>query len=56
MVEVHDRYLAELTSECGAALTLLLARGAILTEAYAIRRMMVIRVIQMLYRLCGPPR
>ena len=40
----------------GAALALLHARGAMRVEAYEIRRMMIIRVIQMLYRLAGPPR
>ena len=42
--------------ECGAALALLHARGALREIAYLERRMMIIRIVQMLSRLCGPPR
>ncbi len=52
----HYSYALGSAMECGAALALLHARGALRTEAYEIRRMMIIRVIQMLYRLAGPPR
>jgi four helix bundle protein len=52
----HYSYALGSAMECGAALALLHANGAIRTEAYEIRRMMIIRVIQMLYRLAGPPR
>ncbi len=52
----HYSYALGSASECGAALALLHACGALRAEAYEIRRIMIIRVIQMLYRLCGPPR
>ena len=52
----HYSYALGSAMECGAALALLHARGALRAEAYEIRRMMIIRVIQMLYRLAGPPR
>ena len=52
----HYSYALGSASECGAALALLHARGVLRTEAYAMRRMTIIRVIQMLSRLCGPPR
>ena len=52
----HYSYALGSAMECGAALALLHAGGALHAEAYEIRRMMIIRVIQMLYRLCGPPR
>ncbi len=52
----HYSYALGSAMECGAALALLHARGALRVEAYEIRRMMIIRVIQMLYRLAGPPR
>ena len=52
----HYSYALGRAMECGAALALLHARGALRVEAYEIRRMTIIRVIQMLYRLAGPPR
>ncbi len=52
----HYSYALGSAMECGAPLALLHARGALRAEAYEIRRMMIIRVIQMLYRLAGPPR
>jgi four helix bundle protein len=52
----HYSYALGSAMECGAALALLHARGALRAETYEIRRMMIIRVIQMLYRLVGPPR
>jgi four helix bundle protein len=52
----HYSYALGSASECGAALALLHACGALRAEAYAIRRAMIIRVIQMLSRLCVPPR
>ncbi len=52
----HYSYALGSAMECDAALALLHARGALGIEAYEIRRMMIIRVIQMLYRLAGPPR
>jgi len=52
----HYGYALGSAMECGAALALLHSRGALGVEAYEIRRMMIIRVIQMLSRLCGPPR
>ena len=52
----HYGYALGSASECGAALALLHACGALRAEAYAIRRVTIIRVIQMLSRLCGPPR
>jgi four helix bundle protein len=52
----HYNYALGSASECGAALALLYACGALRAEAYAIRRAMIIRVIQMLSRLCGPPQ
>ncbi len=52
----HYGYALGSAMECGAALALLHARGALRVEAYEIRRAMIIRVIQMLSRLCGPPR
>jgi four helix bundle protein len=52
----HYSYALGSAMECGAALALLFARGALRDIAYLERRMMIIRVIQMLYRLAGPPR
>ena len=52
----HYSYAKGSAMECGAALALLLACGAFQIVAYQERRMMIIRVIQMLSRLCGPPR
>ena len=52
----HYNYALGSAMECGAALTLLFARGAIREVAYQERRMMIIRIVQMLSRLCGPPR
>ena len=52
----HYSYALGSASECGAALALLHACGAMRDVAYLERRMMIIRVIQMLYRLAGPPR
>ncbi len=52
----HYGYALGSAMECGAALALLHARGAIRDIAYLERRMMIIRVVQMLSRLCGPPR
>ena len=52
----HYSYALGSAMECGAALALLHARGALREIAYQERRMMIIRVIQMLYRLAGPPR
>ena len=52
----HYSYALGSAMECGAALALLHARGALREIAYLERRMMIIRVIQMLYRLSGPPR
>lgn len=52
----HYGYALGSAMECGAALALLHARGVLGVVAYEIRRAMIIRVIQMLSRLCGPPR
>ena len=52
----HYSYALGSAMECGAALALLHARGALREVAYQERRMMIIRVVQMLSRLCGPPR
>ena len=52
----HYGYALGSAMECGAALALLHARGALGEIAYLERRMIIIRVIQMLSRLCGPPR
>jgi four helix bundle protein len=52
----HYSYALGSASECGAALALLHACSALREIAYLERRMMIIRVIQMLYRLDGPPR
>ncbi len=52
----HYSYALGSAMECGAALALLYARGAIRDIAYLERRMMIIRIVQMLSRLCGPPR
>ena len=52
----HYSYAKGSAMECGAALALLHASGALQIVAYQERRMMIIRVIQMLSRLCGPPR
>ena len=52
----HYSYAKGSAMECGAALTLLHACGALREVAYLERRKMIIRVIQMLSRLCGPPR
>jgi four helix bundle protein len=52
----HYSYALGSAMECGAALALLHARGAIGVVAYQERRMMIIRIVQMLSRLCGPPR
>jgi len=52
----HYSYALGSAMECGAALALLHAHGALREIAYLERRMMIIRVIQMLSRLCGPPR
>jgi len=51
----HYSYAKGSTMECGAALALLNARGALRETAYLERRMMLIRIVQMLSRLCGPP-
>ena len=52
----HYGYALGSAMECGAALALLHARGALFEIAYLERRMMIIRIVQMLSRLCGPPR
>ncbi len=52
----HYSYALGSAMECGAALALLHARGAIRDIAYLERRMMIIRIVQMLSLLCGPPR
>ena len=52
----HYSYALGSASECGAALALLHARGALREITYLERRMMIIRIVQMLSRLCGPPR
>ncbi len=52
----HYSYALGSAMECGAALAIVHANGALRTDAYELRRMMIIRVIQMLYRLAGPPR
>ena len=52
----HYSYAKGSAMECGAALALLHACGALQVVAYQERRMMIIRVIQMLSHLCGPPR
>ena len=52
----HYGYARGSAMECGAALALLHARGALSVKAHEIRRSMIIRIIQMLARLCGPPR
>ena len=51
----HYSYALGSAMECGAALALLHARGALRDIAYLERRMMIIRIVQMLSRLCGPP-
>ena len=43
-------------TECAAALELLHCAGILSEAAYRERRELVIRVVQMLSRLCGPPR
>ena len=52
----HYSYALGSAMECGAALALLHARGALREIAYLERRMMIIRIVQMLSRLCGPPQ
>jgi four helix bundle protein len=52
----HYGYALGSASECGAALALMHACGALRAEAYAIRRAMIIRIVQMLSRLTSPPR
>src|SRR5512141_2378527 len=52
----HYSYALGSASECGAALALLHVRGAIRDIAYLERRMTIIRIVQMLSRLTGPPR
>ena len=52
----HYSYSRGSAMECGAALALLHAQGALHEAAYQERRMMIIRIVQMLSRLCGPPR
>jgi four helix bundle protein len=52
----HYSYALGSAMECGAALALLHTRGALREVAYQERRMMIIRIVQMLSRLCGPPR
>ena len=52
----HYSYALGSAMECGAALALLHARDALRGIAYLERRMMIIRIVQMLSRLCGPPR
>ena len=52
----HYSYALGSAMECGAALALLLARGALREVAYQERRALIIRIVQMLSRLCGPPR
>ena len=52
----HYSYALGTAMECGAALALLHARGALREIAYLERRMMIIRIVQMLSRLTGPPR
>ena len=52
----HYSYAKGSAMECGAALALLHARGALREIAYLERRMMIIRIVQMLSRLAGPPR
>jgi four helix bundle protein len=52
----HYSYAKGSAMECGAALALLYSRGALREIAYLERRTMIIRIVQMLSRLCGPPR
>ena len=52
----HYSYALGSAMECGAALALLHARGALRDIAYLEWRMVIIRIVQMLSRLCGPPR
>jgi four helix bundle protein len=52
----HYSYARGSAMECGAALALLHASGALGVVAYQERRMIIIRIVQMLSRLCGPPR
>ena len=52
----HYSYAKGSAMECGAALALLHARGTLRDIAYLERRMIIIRIVQMLSRLCGPPR
>ena len=42
--------------ECGAALELLRNRGVLSNAGYETRRALLIRLVQMLSRLTGPPR
>jgi four helix bundle protein len=43
-------------TECAAALQLLRCRRVLSEAGYQARRTLLIRVVQMLSRLCGPPR
>ncbi len=43
-------------TECGAALEMLHCAGVLGEIAYQERRELIIRIVQMLSRLCGPPR
>jgi four helix bundle protein len=52
----HYSYALGSAMECGAALALLHASGVLCIVAYQERRMMIIRIVQMLSRLCGPHR
>jgi four helix bundle protein len=52
----HYSYAKGSAMECGAALALLNACGALRDIAYLERRLMIIRIVQMLSRLCGPPQ
>jgi len=43
-------------TECAAALELLRCKGILSEAGYQARRDLLIRIVQMLSRLCGPPR
>jgi four helix bundle protein len=43
-------------TESAAVLDILLARGLIGNDAHAEARLLLVRIVQMLSRMCGPPR
>ena len=50
------RFASGSAMECAGVLELLRNRGTLSEAGYQARRALLIRVIQMLSRLCGPPR